>query len=298
MVALETSVVAQGLPHPRNIEAALACEDAVRQSGATPAAIAVLDGEVRIGLEKAELRRLAGGGPELMKIASRDLAFAISARCSGGTTVSATCEVAARAGIRIFATGGIGGVHRGYAEQLDASQDLHALARWPVAVVCAGAKSVLDLPKTLELLETLSVPVVGVGTADFPGFYVRQTGLHLEHRVEGAAEAAALVRARFDLLRQGGLVLALPPPEATSLPEDDVERYIAEALEAAERAGIRGKAVTPFLLSELVRRSGGKSLEANVALLVNNARFAGELAAAYAATKRVRSRRRRPARGR
>ncbi|WNG26349.1 pseudouridine-5'-phosphate glycosidase [Cystobacter fuscus] len=282
LVAQETSVVAQGLPYPDNLGAARACEEAVRRAGAVPAPIAVVDGEVWVGLEEAHMRRLAEGKERLLKLASRDLAVAIAQKATGGTTVSATCEVAAAAGIRVFATGGIGGVHRGVAEQMDISQDLWALARFPVAVVCAGAKSVLDLPKTLEALETAAVPVLGVGTDELPSFYSRSSGLPLEHRVEDAAGAAAICRARFETLGQGGLLFTVPPPEETALPRAEVELHIASALAEADRQGIRGKAVTPFLLSEMARRTSGKTLRANLALLTNNARFAGQLAVAYA----------------
>ncbi len=282
IVALETSVVAQGLPHPHNLEAARACEEAIRRAGATPAAIALLDGEVHIGLEPEALRRLAQGGPDLLKVGSRDLPIALVQKRSGGTTVSATCELAARAGIRVFSTGGIGGVHRGVVDHLDISQDLWALSRFPVAVVCAGAKSILDLPKTLEVLESLSVPVIGVGTDAFPSFFSRSSGLALEHRVESAADAAALVHARFDTLKQGGMLFTLPPPEISAIPNSEIELHIASALQAAGQQGIHGKAVTPFLLSELVRRTGGKTLRTNIDLLVNNARFAGEMAVSLA----------------
>ena len=282
LVALETSVVAQGLPYPHNLEAARACEEAVRQAGAVPAPIAVVDGEVWVGLEEGPMRRLAEGKERLLKLASRDLPVALATRATGGTTVSATCELAAAAGIRVFSTGGIGGVHRGVAEHLDISQDLWALARFPVAVVCAGAKSVLDLPKTLEALESVAVPVLGVGTDELPSFYSRSSGLKLEHRVEDAAMAASVLRARFETLGQGGVLFTVPPPEETALPRADVELHIASALAEAERQNVRGKAVTPFLLSELARRTTGKSLRANLALLENNARFAGQLAVAYA----------------
>lgn len=289
LVALETSVVAQGLPHPHNLEAARACEEAVRRAGAVPAAIGLIDGELWVGLEAEQLRHLAQGGPSLLKVGSRDLPIAIANRCSGGTTVSATCEIAARAGIRVFATGGIGGVHRGAAEHFDISQDLWALSKFPVAVVCAGAKSVLDLPKTLEVLETLAVPVIGVGTYELPSFYSRGSGLALEHRVEDADGGAAVMRARFESLGQGGIVFALPPPPETALPNSEIELHIAQAMGEAAKQGIKGKAVTPFLLSELARRTGGKSLKANLNLLVNNARFAGELAAAAVAHGHLRA---------
>ncbi|MBX5483194.1 MAG: pseudouridine-5'-phosphate glycosidase [Myxococcaceae bacterium] len=280
LVALETSVVAQGLPYPHNLEAARECEEAVRREGAVPAAIAVIDGEVWVGLEVEQLRRLAEGGPRLMKLGSRDLPVAVAFGRTGGTTVSATCEIAARAGIRVFATGGIGGVHRGAAEHFDLSQDLWALSKFPVAVVCAGAKSILDLPKTLEVLETAAVPVIGVGTREFPSFYSRTSGIVLEHQGDDAAGAAAIVRARFDGLGQGGLMFAVPPPEETALPHAEVELHIARALEEAAKQGIKGKATTPFLLAEVARRTSGRSLRANLALLQNNARFAGALAVA------------------
>lgn len=285
VVALETSVVAQGLPPPHNLAAARACEAAVRRAGAVPATIAVLDGVPVAGLTGDELERLADGREQLLKVGSRDLAMAHADRRSGGTTVSATCEIAAAAGIRVFSTGGLGGVHRGVAEHLDVSQDLWALSRFAVAVVCAGAKSVLDLPKTLEVLETLAVPVIGVGTREFPSFYSTHSGLMLEHQVTDATHAARVARARFEALGQGGLVFALPPPEATSLPSAEIELLLGEALFAAQRDGVRGKDVTPFLLSTLAKASGGRTLRANLALLEHNAAFAGALAAAYAASR-------------
>lgn len=283
LVALETSVVAQGLPAPQNLEAARACEEAIRRAGAVPASLAVIDGLVKVGLSGDELRRLAEGGEKVMKLGVRDLAPAMASLRTGGTTVSASVEIAARAGIRVFATGGIGGVHRGVAETLDVSQDLLAISRAPVAVVCAGAKSVLDLPKTLEALEALAVPVVGVGTNDFPSFFCRTSGLALDHRVEGPEDAARLLTIRFQELQQGGLVLALPPPASTALPAAELEKHLAAALAEADARDVRGKAVTPFLLSELSRRTSGRTLKANLALLENNARFAGELAVACAA---------------
>lgn len=282
LVALETSVVAQGLPYPENLHAARACEEAVRRAGAIPAATAVIDGILRVGLSADELRRLAERKEAFLKVGSRDLAVAVARRRTGGTTVSATCELAAAAGIRVFATGGLGGVHRGASEHFDISQDLWALSRFPVAVVCAGAKSVLDLPKTMEVLETVAVPVIGVGTAELPSFFSRGSGIPLEHQVADAREGAALMRARFEALGQGGMVFALPPPEDTALPRSEVELQLASALRDAEQQGISGKGVTPFLLSELARRTGGKTLRANLALLVHNAAFAGALARAYA----------------
>ncbi|NPD22314.1 pseudouridine-5'-phosphate glycosidase [Corallococcus sp. AB004] len=282
LVALETSVVAQGLPYPDNLAAARACEEAIRRAGAVPAPIALVDGEVWIGLEDATLRRLAEGKEKLLKVGSRDLAVAVATRASGGTTVSATCELAAAAGIRVFSTGGIGGVHRGASEHWDISQDIAALSRYPVAVVCAGAKSVLDLPKTMELLETAGVPVIGVGTNELPSFYSRESGLSLEHRADDAEAAARIAHARFEMLGQGGVLYTVPPPVEAALPRNDVELHIASALADADRQGVRGKAVTPFLLGEMAKRTGGKTLKTNLALLENNARFAGALAVAYA----------------
>lgn len=278
LVALESSVIAQGLPAPHNLNAAQQCERAVREHGAVPATIAVVDGQVCVGLEPAQLERLATER-DLLKVGSRDLAFAVQAKRTGGTTVSATCEIAAAAGISVFATGGLGGVHRGVAETLDVSQDLGALARYPVAVICAGAKSVLDLPKTLELLETLAVPVIGVGTDELPGFYSRETGLALEHSVPNAALAAEIVRTRKEL-GQAGLVFAVPPPAKTALRRAVVEKHLKAALALAKQKKIEGKAVTPFLLGQLAKRTKGQALAANLALLENNAAFAAQVAVA------------------
>lgn len=278
LVALESSVLAQGLPYPQNLAAARRCEAAIREEGAVPATVAVVDGEICVGLDEAKLQRLALG-EGLMKVGSRDLAVAVARKATGGTTVSATCEIAAAAGIHVFATGGLGGVHRDVTDSMDISQDLPAIARFPVAVVCAGAKSVLDLPRTLELLETLAVPVIGVGSNELPGFYTRQTGLLLEHQVADAAEAGAIIKARAEL-GQGGLIFTLPPPRKTALSRADVERHLKAALAEAKKKEVSGKAVTPFLLGELVRRTHGRSLEANMALLEHNARFGARVAAA------------------
>ncbi len=278
LVALETSVLAQGLPYPHNLEAARRCAAAVIDEGAVPVAMAVLDGVLWAGIDDAQTLRLAKG-TSMMKIGSRDLAVAVARGASGGTTVSATVEMAAAAGIQVFATGGIGGVHRGFDEHLDVSQDLPAIARSPVAVVCAGAKSVLDLPRTVEVLETLGVPLIGVETNRLPGFYVRQTEIELEHRVDDVADAAAIVLARREL-NQGGLIFAVPPPAKFCLKNADVERHLKAALAQAKKNGIAGKDVTPFLLGEMVKRSKGKSLDVNIALLENNARFAARLAVA------------------
>lgn len=278
LVALETSVLAQGLPYPHNLECAERCEAAIRGEGAVPVSMAVIDGVLHAGLDATQTRRLATG-KKLMKLGSRDLAVAVARKATGGTTVSATVEMAASAGISVFATGGLGGVHRGVSEHMDISQDLPAISRFPVAVVCAGAKSVLDLPRTMELLETLAVPVIGVGTEELPGFYTRETGITLEHSVEDEVDAAEIVRARRDL-KQGGLIFAVPPPAKSSLKREVVEKHLAAALELAAKKKIEGKAVTPFLLGQMVERTRGKSLAANLALLENNARFAAKLSLA------------------
>jgi len=281
MVALESSVVAQGLPAPQNLEAHAACEKAVREAGAVPAAIGVIDGEIWVGLSPEQMRRLAED-PKRCKIGSRDLAPAVSQRRTGGATVSASCAVAAASGIRVFATGGIGGVHRFSRSRLDVSQDLWAISSLPVAVVCAGAKSLLDLESTLEALEALGVPVVGVGTSEFPAFYARSSGLALEHRVDDAQAAAEMIQVRFDRVRQGGIVFALPLPEQDALPSGEVDEQISAALRLAAQREVVGKELTPFVLAELARSSAGKSLAANRSLLVHNARFAAELAVAEA----------------
>jgi len=285
VVALETSVVAQGLPRPHNLQAARACEQAVRDAGAVPAATAVVDGVLRVGLERAELERLASEAG-LLKLGSRDLCVAAAQQRTGGTTVSATCELAASVGVRLFATGGIGGVHRGVEREWDISQDLQALARFPVAVVCAGAKSILDLPKTLEHLEALGVPVVGVRTGEFPAFFSASSGLALEHRVEDPGAAAAVVHARLSQLGQGGMVLAQPPPAEVALPREQVEEEIRRALSEAVAQGISGKAVTPFLLGRVAALTGGRSVGVNLALLVSNARLAAEVAVALSYLER------------
>lgn len=286
VVALESSVIAQGLAPPHNLEVARACEQAIRAAGAVPATTALIEGTLRAGLTDAELQRLADPSRERLKAAARDLPFAAAGRKDAGTTVSATCVLADAAGIRFFATGGIGGVHREAEKTFDVSQDLGAIAACNVAVVTAGAKSILDLPRTLEVLETLGVPVVGFGVREFPAFYSSRSGLPLEQSVSSAQEAAALLRARWELLgQQGGVVLANPVPAEAELPAEQIEQIIESALERARSEGIRGKAVTPYLLAEIGRQSSGESVKANLALLVDNARVAAEIAVAYHAAQ-------------
>jgi len=280
LVALESTVIAQGLPYPRNLEAAVRMEVALRAAGAVPAMAAVLSDRITLGLTAAELERLARG-KGFAKASRRDLARLVASGGDGATTVSATMVVAQAAGIPIFATGGIGGVHRGAAESHDISADLTELARTPVAVVAAGAKAILDLPATLEVLETAGVPVVGYGTDSFPAFYARDSGLPLEARVDTPAEAAALLQAQRDLGLATGILIANPPPEEVAIPREMLEGWIGQALNDSTARGVRGKAVTPFLLARLSELSGGRTLEANLALLESNARVAAEIAVAW-----------------
>lgn len=295
VVALETTVVAHGLPHPLNIETARAAETAVRAAGAVPATIGLLDGKACIGLSAEQLERFAAAAgqdeadSEIAKASTRDLAALIATGNAGATTVAATVALAARAGIAVMATGGIGGVHRGGEDSLDISGDLRALARFRVAVVSAGAKAILDLPRTLEVLESQGVPVIGLGTDRFPGFYLRDSGLPVPSSVPDAAGAAAALRAHWALGLPGGLLIANPPPVTAALQASQVESWIVAAEAQARQRNIGGKALTPFLLQRLAELSHGRTLETNPALLIDNARVAGEVAAAYAALAGTRS---------
>jgi len=283
VVALESTVIAHGLPRPANLETAHRLEADVRAAGAVPATIAIADGMVVVGADDTLLERLATES-DVHKVSTRDLAPLLARGRSGGlgaTTVATTVEIAAAAGIHVFATGGIGGVHRGAERTLDISADLGALARHPVCVVCAGAKLILDLAKTLEVLETLGVPVIGFGTDELPAFYARSSGLPLAHRVDDAIAAARIVRAQLE--RGAGVLVAVPIPAEAALDRADMEREVDAALAAAERAGMRGAALTPFLLGRMSDTTSGRTLAANVALLRNNARVAGAIAQRLAA---------------
>jgi pseudouridine-5'-phosphate glycosidase len=281
VVALETTIVSHGMPWPENIETALAVEGIVRDGGAVPASIAVLDGEVRVGLERTDLERLAKAD-DVAKLSRADLAWAVATGRPGATTVAATMIVAARAGIPVFATGGIGGVHRGAEQSFDISADLTELARTPVTVVAAGAKALLDLPKTLEMLETLGVPVVCLGTDSFPAFWSRTSGLKAPIRLDDAASIAGFIRAREALALGGGMLVANPVPAADEIPSDEIGGHIEAAYADSLAAGVTGKAVTPYLLDAILRRTGGRSLATNIALIRNNARVAAEIATALA----------------
>jgi pseudouridylate synthase len=283
VVALESTLLAHGLPRPDNRSAADEIEAAVRAGGAVPATIAVLDGVPHVGLTPAQVDRVCAD-PDLAKLGVRDLPVAAATGLSGATTVSSTALLAARAGVAVFATGGLGGVHRHSAETFDESADLVALARTSVVVVCAGVKSILDVPATLERLESLSVTVVGYRTTRFPGFYVSDSGSAVEWSVDSPEQAAAVFAARRDLV-PGAVVVANPLPEEEQLDRDLHDRVIAGALAAAEEAGVRGKAVTPFVLDHLHRASEGATLAVNVRLVLRNAELAGRIAAELAAVR-------------
>ena len=282
VVALESTVIAHGLPWPHNLDTARKMESAVRGEGAVPPTIAVLEGRMVVGLSSEQLTSFAEA-EGVVKVSRADLGAVLASRETGATTVAGTMLIAARAGIRMFATGGIGGVHRGAELSFDISADLTELARTPVAVVCAGAKAILDLPRTLEALETLGVPVVGYRTSEFPAFYVRESGLPLNARVDTPEEAASLMNAHWGTGLSSGIVFCNPPPADCALKKQEVEALIERALNSAAAAGIRGNGVTPYLLDYLSKESQGRTVETNISLLVCNARVAAQIAAAYSA---------------
>ncbi len=277
VVALESTIITHGMPFPQNHETALNLEKAVRSKGAVPATIAVIDGRFKIGLDGAALERLSQLAGGVVKASRRDLSAVVARGGAGGTTVAATMYLASLAGIEIFATGGIGGVHRGAQETFDISADLVELSRTKVAVVCAGAKSILDIGKTLEYLESQGVPIVGYRCDEFPAFYARSSGYRLDHRCEGRRDLARMVRLQQQI-GPGGLIIANPIPESHALDADIMEARIAEAVAEAKAQGIGQKEVTPFLLKRVVELTGGRSLEANMALVKNNAELAAQVA--------------------
>jgi len=282
VVALESTIIAHGMGYPANVETALAVERVVRDHDAVPATIAVIGGKLKAGLSGEEIERFGQEGPNIIKVSVRDLPFVAGRNLDGATTVAATMRIAAMAGIPVFATGGMGGVHRGAGETFDVSADLTEMTRSNVALVTAGAKAILDLPLTLERLETDGVPVIGYRTGDFPAFYSRSSGLKVPMRADSAAEIAEMMRSKWELGLEGAVVVANPIPEADEIPSAEIEPVIAAALAEADRLGIRGKDVTPFLLSEIVKATKGRSLQANIALVKNNARVAAEIAVAFA----------------
>ena len=280
VVALETTIVTHGMPYPENLATARQLEAEVRSQGAVPATIAVLGGAVRVGLSDAELESLATA-PGVLKLSRNDLAYAIATGRPGATTVAATMICARLAGIRVFATGGIGGVHRGAESTFDISADLEELARTSVAVVCAGAKALLDLPKTLEYLETRGVPVIGYRTSEFPAFWSRASGLPVPLRLDSAEEIVRLVELKWSLGLEGGALIANPIDTADEIPRAEMAAYIETAVAEAAARRIAGKAVTPHILARLVEITGGRSLRANIALVRSNTRLAAEIAAAW-----------------
>jgi pseudouridylate synthase len=278
LVALESAVITHGLPHPENIQLARQMESEIRAENVIPATTAVIDGKIRVGLNDEELELIGNTSTYARKISRRDFAVALARGEKGGTTVAGTLITASVVGLKVFATGGIGGVHRD--APTDISADLPELSRSPVVVVCAGAKSILDLPATLEYLETMGVPVIGYQTDEFPAFYSRESGLPVTTRVENPAQAADIARKHWEMGLKSALLVVVPPPKETALAQNEIEGIIQQALREAEQQHVRGAAVTPFLLSRVSELSGGASLHANLALLTNNARVAAQISKA------------------
>lgn len=281
IVALESTIISHGMPFPKNVESALNVEKIVRENGAVPATIAIIDGKLKVGLSESEIQLLGKMEAKAIKTSRRDLSVVVARKESGATTVAATMLIAAMAGIRVFATGGIGGVHRGAEKTMDISADLQELAQTNVAVVCAGAKSILDLGLTLEYLETYGVPVIGYQTDEFPAFYSRKSGLMLQYSAESPVEIAGILQVHLALKLKGGMVIANPIPAAFEMEYAAINEAIAKALEEADAKRISGKAITPFLLSRIEQLTAGKSLEANIQLVYNNAKLAAEIAVAF-----------------
>lgn len=277
VVALESTIISHGMPYPENIETALNVEKIIRGEGATPATIAILGGRIKVGLNEEELEYLARS-KNVVKTSRRDIPFVISQKLDGGTTVAATMIIASLAGIKVFATGGIGGVHRNAQKTFDISADLQELASTNVAVVCAGPKSILDIGLTLEYLETNGVPVIGFKTDELPAFYSRRSGFKVDYRVDSAEELARAIKAKWDLGLEGGLVIGNPIPKEYEIDYEVINEAIEEALEEAEAIGVKGKEITPFLLSKVKDITKGKSLKANIQLVYNNAKVASQLA--------------------
>ncbi len=280
VLALESTIMTHGMPWPVNLETVRQAEQVIREANVLPATIAIVDGVARVGLEDHELERLARSGAELAKCSRRDLSSLLTAGATAGTTVAATMMLAHRAGIRVFATGGIGGVHRDAAMTFDVSADLLELARTPVAVVCAGPKAILDIGLTREYLETLGVPVIGFRTDDLPAFYCRRSGFPVDYRLDSVAEIAELMGVHDDLSLEQGMVIANPIARAHALDETELEELLSAALGQATDARVVGKELTPFLLQKIEEMTGGASLDANVALMLSNARLGAEISAA------------------
>lgn len=278
VVALESTIISHGMPYPKNVETALEVENVVRANGAIPATIAIINGQLKAGISAEEIDYLGQQGSKVRKTSRRDIPFIIANQLDGATTVASTMIIADLAGIKIFATGGIGGVHRGGAQSMDISADLEELAQTDVAVVCAGIKSILDLQLTLEYLETKGVPIVGFGTEELPAFYTRKSGLPVDYRIDDVKILAKALKSKWDLNLKGGMVIANPIPEGFSMDSEIIETAIKKALAQAERQGIKGKDITPFLLSKVESLTAGDSLYSNIQLVYNNAKLAAELA--------------------
>ena len=279
VVALESTIISHGMPYPQNVETALNVERIIRENGAVPATIAIIGGKLKAGLSKDEIEYLGRKGTDVIKASRRDLPVLVARGDDGATTVATTMIIAAMAGIRVFATGGIGGVHRGAEVTMDISADLEELAQTPVLVVCAGAKSILDLGLTLEYLETKGVPVIGYGTSELPAFYTRTSGFGVDYRLDTPDEVAAAFRAKLDMGLKGGMLVTNPIPEEYSMDPAVINRAIDEAVEEANALGIKGKQTTPFLLAKIKDITGGDSLASNIQLVLNNARLAAKVAA-------------------
>ncbi|MBR1407824.1 MAG: pseudouridine-5'-phosphate glycosidase [Clostridia bacterium] len=277
VVALESTILSHGMPYPQNLDFAREVEKIIRAEGAVPATMAVIDGRLKAGLTEEELVRMCEA-KGVLKVSRRDLPIVVAKKLTGATTVATTMILAEMAGIRVFATGGIGGVHRGGEVTMDISADLQELAHTPVAVVCAGAKMILDIGRTLEYLETMGVPVLGLGTEDFPAFYCRKSGYKADARVDSPAEAAAVLKAKWDLGLAGGVLIGNPVPEAYAMDFDAMSAVIDRVLKKAEEAGVKGKDITPFMLAHIVEETGGESLATNIQLAFNNARAAAKIA--------------------
>ncbi len=290
VVALESTIITHGMPYPDNLAMARSVEAIIRENGAVPATIAVIDGTLHVGLDETQAEKLAQAQAPL-KLSRADLAFAMAQRLTGGTTVAATMMAAHKAGIAVFATGGIGGVHRGAEESFDISADLGELARTPVTVVCAGAKAILDVPKTLEVLETHGVPVIAYRQDDFPAFWSRESGLAAPLRLDDPEEIAGFMAARRELagFGHGGVLIANPVPEADEIPAGEMNAVIEQAVTEATKAGVAGKAVTPWLLQRILDITEGRSLKTNIALVESNARLAARIAADFAGNSRKKS---------
>ena len=278
VVALESTIISHGMPYPQNVETALKVESIVRENGCVPATTAIINGKLKAGLSKEEIELLGKEGLKVSKVSRRDIPYIVANKLNGASTVATTMIIASLAGIKIFATGGIGGVHRGAETTMDISADLQELANTNVAVVCAGAKSILDLGLTLEYLETNGVPVLGNQTKELPAFYTRKSGFELDYAINSPAEFANILKSKWDLGLNGGVVIANPIPEEYSMDYDVISKAINEAVEEAEKLGIHGKQTTPFLLDKIQKITAGKSLEANIQLVFNNVRLATQIA--------------------